>query len=102
MWAFSSCSEQGLLVVVVCGLLIAVASHCRAWALGVRASVVAARGLRSCSTRALERTSFSSCGLWALSAGSVVVVCRLSCSMAYGIFPGQGSNPCPLHWQAES
>ena len=26
MWAFSSCGEQGLLFVVVCGLLIAVAS----------------------------------------------------------------------------
>ena len=25
-WAFSSCSEQGLLFIVVCGLLIAVAS----------------------------------------------------------------------------
>ena len=24
----------------------------------------------------------------------------LSCSMACGIFPDQGSNPCPLHWQA--
>ena len=27
---------------------------------------------------------------------------RLSCSMACGIFPDQGSNPCPLHWQAAS
>ena len=26
----------------------------------------------------------------------------LSCSAACGIFPGQGSNPCPLHWQADS
>ena len=26
----------------------------------------------------------------------------LSCSVACGIFPGQGSNPCPLHWQADS
>ena len=24
----------------------------------------------------------------------------LSCSAACGIFPDQGSNPCPLHWQA--
>ena len=24
----------------------------------------------------------------------------LSCSMAFGIFPDQGLNPCPLHWQA--
>ena len=26
----------------------------------------------------------------------------LSCSVACGIFPDQGSNPCPLHWQADS
>ena len=25
-----------------------------------------------------------------------------SCSVACGIFPDQGSNPCPLHWQAGS
>ena len=25
-----------------------------------------------------------------------------SCSAACGIFPDQGSNPCPLHWQADS
>ena len=35
-------------------------------------------------------------------AGSVVVAQGLSCSAACGIFPDQGSNPCPLHWQAES
>ena len=27
---------------------------------------------------------------------------RLSCSTACGIFPNQGSNPCPLPWQADS
>ena len=26
----------------------------------------------------------------------------LSCSSACGIFPNQGLNPCPLHWQADS
>ena len=38
------------------------------------------------------------------SAGSVsaVVVHRLSCSLGYGIFPGQGSDLCLLHWQADS
>ena len=25
-----------------------------------------------------------------------------SCSAARGIFPDQGSNPCLLHWQADS
>ena len=35
-------------------------------------------------------------------AGSVVVAHGLSRSVACGIFPDQGSNPCPLHWQADS
>ena len=35
-------------------------------------------------------------------AGSVVVAHGPSCSAARGVFPDQGSNPCPLHWQADS
>ena len=35
-------------------------------------------------------------------AGSVVVAHGPSCSAACGIFPDQDSNPCPLHWQADS
>ena len=35
-------------------------------------------------------------------AGSVVVAHGPSCSTACGIFPDQGSNLCPLHWQADS
>ena len=35
-------------------------------------------------------------------AGSVVVAHGPSCSAACGIFPHQGLNPCPLHWQADS
>ena len=35
-------------------------------------------------------------------AGSVVLAHGPSCSAACGIFPDQGSNPCPLHWQADS
>ena len=35
-------------------------------------------------------------------AGSVVVAHGLSCSVACGIFPDQGSNPCPLNWQTDS
>ena len=35
-------------------------------------------------------------------AGSVVVAHGPSCCAAYGIFPDQRSNPCPLHWQADS
>ena len=35
-------------------------------------------------------------------AGSVVVAHGPRCSAACGIFLDQGSNPCPLHWQADS
>ena len=34
--------------------------------------------------------------------GSVIVAHGPSCSVACGIFPDQGLNPCPLHWQADS
>ena len=74
---------------------------------------MAALGLRFCAR------AFSSCGEWgplftavcrplllqstgSRCAGSVVVAHGLSCSTACGIFPDQGSNPCPLHWQADS
>ena len=33
--------------------------------------------------------------------GSVIVAHGPSCSVACGIFLVQGSNPCPLHWQAD-
>ena len=59
--ASSSCREQGLLFVAVRGLRIAVASRCRARALGMQASVVVARGLSSCGSRVLE-CRLSSCG----------------------------------------
>ena len=35
-------------------------------------------------------------------AGSVIVAHGPICSVACGIFPDQGSNLCPLHWQADS
>ena len=34
--------------------------------------------------------------------GSAVAARGLSCLEACGILPDQGSNPCPLHWQADS
>ena len=43
--------------------------------------------------------------LWSTSSrrtDSVVVAHGPSCSAACGIFPDQGSNPCPPHWQADS
>ena len=45
---------------------------------------------------AFHRSGFSCCGGQAPGAqASVVVVHGLSCSVACGIFPDQGSNPCP-------
>ena len=35
-------------------------------------------------------------------AGSVIVAHGPSCLAACGTFPDQSSNPCPLHWQADS
>ena len=67
-------------------------------------SLVVARGGHSSSrcaglslSRPLLLRSISS-----RRAGSVVVAHGPSCSAACGIFPDQGSNPCPLHWQADS
>ena len=79
---------------------------------------MAVLGLRFCAR------AFSSCGKWGplfiavhgplTIAASLVAEHRLqmrrlsncgsraSCSAACGIFPDQGSNPCPLHWQADS
>ena len=34
--------------------------------------------------------------------GSAIVAHGPSCSVACGILPDQGSNPCLLHWQADS
>ena len=75
-------------------------------------------GLRFCAR------AFSSCGkrghsssrctglslsrpllLWSTGSrgtGSEVVAHGPSCSAACGIFSDQDSNPCPLHWQADS
>ena len=69
--AFSSCSKWGLVLVAVCGLLLVVVS------------LVAEHRLQACGLQKLQHT------------GSVAVAFRLSGSLACGIFPDQGSNPCP-------
>ena len=89
-WVFIAACRLSLVVVSVRVLSSCSArtSYCggfscfRALAEGQVGSVVATRGLYSTS--------------------SVVVVHELSCPMVCGIFPNQGSNPCPLHWQAKS
>ena len=69
----------GLSLAAVQGLLIAGASP---WALGHLGSVVVAPGLQS--------------------SGSVVVAHGISCSMACGTFPDQGSNSCVLNSGVDS
>ena len=50
-----------------------------------------------------DRRLLSSCHAQLLLAvASLVAEHGLSCSTACGIFPDQGSNLCPLHWQADS
>ena len=55
------------------------------------------RGARASHYRGLSLRSTGS-----RRACSVVVAHGPSCLAACGIFPDQGSNPCPLHWQADS
>ena len=55
------------------------------------------RGARASLSRPLLLRSTGS-----RRAGSVIVAPGPSCSAACGIFPDQGSNPCPLNWQADS
>ena len=79
---FASCSEQGLLSSGARSSQSAGFSCCGAWAAGYVGSAVMTPGLQS--------------------TGSTVTVHGLSCSMARGFFPDQGSNKCLLHWQTDS
>ena len=59
-----------------------------------------ARPFSSCGSRCVGLSLLQSTG--SRRAGSAVVAHGPSCSAARGILPDQGSNPCPLHWQADS
>ena len=84
--------SRGYSPVVVCGLFIAMTSLC----------------CRQNTSSRVHRLQW----LWHMGlavvvpefqrTGSIVVVHPLSCSVVCGIFLGQGSNPCLLHWQADS
>ena len=76
-WVFAS--VQGLSLVAVSG------GHSSSWCAGLLLSWPLL--LRSTGSR---------------HAGSIVVAHGPSCSVACGILPDQGPNPCPLHWQADS
>ena len=86
-YRFSSFCQRGLLFVV----------HCRDF------------WMQSTSSR---HTGFSSCHRWALERRfpchmralehRLRLHMGLNCSATSGIFSDQGSNLCPLHWQADS
>ena len=71
---------------------------------------LAVLGLRFCARATLHHGARASSlsrplllrGTGSRRTGSVIVAHGPSCSTACGIFPDQGLNPCPLHWQAES
>ena len=79
----TSCSEWGLL------------SNC-----GSRASY--GGGFLHCRALALEHVGFSSCSSQALEHRFNSCGTRAQLLTACGLFPHQGSNPCLLHWQADS
>ena len=82
-WTFSSSCKQRVLSSCGMQLLIVVASLAAEHRLqGMPASVVVIHGLQS--------------------TGSIAVAHGLSCTMACGIFPDQGSNQCPLHCKVDS
>ena len=82
--AFSSCGERGPFFIAVRGPLTSEGhSSSRCAGLSLSRPLL----LRSTGSR---------------RAGSAIVAHGLNCSAACGIFSDQGSNPCPLHWQADS
>ena len=87
---FSLAVSRGYFLVVMHGLVIAVAS------------LLLSTGLRACMLQQLQQVSSVAVapGLW--STGSMAVARELSCSSVGGIFQDQGSNMCLLHWQVGS
>ena len=79
-----------------------------------RAGSLLVLGLLSrCGVRVSSCSGFScGAGLWGVRAsvvshvgsgsGAIFAAQALSCSAAGGVVLDQGSNPCPLHWQADS
>ena len=90
-WVFvaARCGERGLLFAAVRGLIAV-------------ASLVVEHGFQAHRLQQLQHAGSVVVARRLQSTGSVVVVRGLRCSAACRIFPDQGSNPCPLHWQADS
>ena len=76
---------RGYSLVVVSGLLMAVASF------------IAEQGLQGAWNSVGAAGGFGIWGSWALGFWLCSLAHGLSCSAACGLFPDQGSNRCPLH-----
>ena len=87
---FSSCGHWGSSLVAVHGLLIAVAAL---------VGGAQALGCAGFSSLQLVGSVVGAHGLWNTDSA---LVHGVSCSVACGIFPGQRSNPCLLHWEVHS
>ena len=86
--------------VAACRLSLVAESGGYSW---LRCSAFSLRWLLLLWSMGSRCAGFSSWYTWALErAGSVVLAHGLIYSAACGIFPDQGSNPCPLHWQVDS
>ena len=87
-----------LIVVVVLGLRCCTpaSSSWGAWGL---LFIVVQGYLAVVAAPAVEHTLSAHRLQWLQPLGSVVVAQGLSCSVACQIFPAQGLNMCPLHWQ---
>ena len=84
--------SRGYSPVVVCGFFIAVTSFCCRQNISSR--VCKLQQLRHVGSVVVISEFQSTC--------SIVVTRGLSCSVVCEIFLGQGSNPCLLHWEADS
>ena len=76
---------QSFFFIVLCLLLVALGLRCCTWAFS------------SCCEPGLLFAG-QALGTWA----SRVAAHGLCCSVACGVHPDQGLNPCPLHWQPDS
>lgn len=84
--------------------LVALGLRCCAWTFSSPSLLSSKLGCSlPFSILASHCSGFSNCGAQVLGPrASVLVARRLSCSAKCGIFPDQGSNPCPLPSQADS
>ena len=92
--------------IAACGLSLVVTSGGYSWlrctGFSLQWLLVAEHGLQARGLQQLQHVGSVVVAHGLQSTGSVVVAHGLSRSAVCGIFSDQGSNPCCLHWQADS